>query len=146
MEDKEFLAIRFKSRYGNNRYVVIPRNTVRDIYGKLETVPGKAVITSHNGETAPIQDVDCLRFFCRHEWVGEVVAIWPGKGMVREHGTEMTEWEKNEMEKLIRRIDTANGKQETEPIPVAPQPVPPPPRRGRPAVRIPGWRPPEASE
>lgn len=121
MDEKEFLGLRFRSKFSYARYGVTDTLEGRDRDGKYWRKPGKELAFNGVGLLDPISDVECIEFLCQPHIQREVVALWPGvqepglmPGMKRGFDTQMTEWEYEQMEKLIERIKNKDKVEEAE--------------------------------
>lgn len=121
MDEKNFLGLRFRSKYSYARYGVTDTMEGRNPNGERWRKQGKELAFNGVGLLDPISDVECLEFLCDPRIQREVVALWPGvsepglmPGMKRGFDTQMTEWEYEQMEKLIDRIKNKDVIEEEE--------------------------------
>lgn len=121
MDEKEFLGLRFRSKYSYARYGVTDSLEGKNSNGQYWRKQGKELVFNGVGLLDPISDVECLEFLCQPHIQREVVALWPGldnpglmPGMARGFDTQMTDWEYGQMEKLIDRIKNKDKVEEAE--------------------------------
>ena len=114
-------GIRFRSRnYGQIYWIRPPRDGYypagHPLWGQQYSDQGKVITAAGDGYFAPTHDLETIEYLTQPKFRSEIVIVWPGqdirdlpKGQVRNFGTQMTEWEHQELDKIIAQIKQEDG-------------------------------------
>ena len=133
MASNNLTGIQFRARIGNITYWINPPRTGsypvnHPRWGEKYNDPGKEVTASSDGYFAPTHDLETIEFLSAPQRQSEIVIVWPGqdhrefpRGQVRNFGTNMTEWEVIELQKVISKIKAEDGIVDEPPVDVMKQ-------------------------